>query len=259
MFIRGDDVDYGERLNQAGYKVYCLGGVGVWHLHFLEKPISWIVYYVFRNHLVLLSTSHKNRNWDKTSISKQLRNTVFYNLCQYDYGHAALVLLAIEDFLKGPEYIQNTKASDILQNVLATYKKYNSKLNPECVKQMEPTKRQADTKINNYLKKISLNYQQGILKKKGSDSFEIIHGEYPPSWKHVPEKNGYILHDTGRNVKRIFERNQEHAENLDIERENVFKQFSEQFNQVAEKFLAYEDTLHSKEYWEEYFKTNECL
>ena len=259
VFIRGDDVDYGIRLRQAGYKNYCLGGVGVWHLHFLEKPISWIVYYVFRNHLILLSTSHQDRGWQTEDIIKELKNTIFYNICQYDYAHAALVLLAMEDFLKGPDFLKNENANDVLKNVFATHKQYQTKLDPKELREVPNTERQPDKKHINYIKKISLNYQKGPFKKKTKRGFETVHGEFPPTWKHSPEQNGYILIDGIRNVKRAFERKPHLVVELDNRAKILMDRFTKEYPTVAQQFEDNADNMHSKEYWEAYFKSNGCM
>jgi galactofuranosylgalactofuranosylrhamnosyl-N-acetylglucosaminyl-diphospho-decaprenol beta-1,5/1,6-galactofuranosyltransferase len=259
LFIRGDDVDYGERLNDAGYKVYCLGGVGVWHLHFLEKPISWIVYYVFRNHLILLSTSHQNRKWSKDAILNYLRNIVFYNVCQYDYGHAALVLLATEDFMAGPKLLRDEKAENLLKKVVSTYNEYKSDKDPDHVPIIPNTARQPDKKIINYIKKVSLNYQRGILKKQTIQGFEVIHGEFPPLWKHTPEKNGYLLVDTSRNVKRIYERNDELAIKLHHQSIKRFERLEKIFDKVVLEYQENQDDMHDVKYWKMYFEANDCI
>lgn len=258
LFIRGDDVDYGERLNQADYKVYCLGGVGVWHLHFLEKPISWVVYYVFRNHLILLSTSHKNRGWNKKSILRFLHNTIFYNLCQYDYGHAALVLQAVEDFLEGPDYLKSEKASDVLSAVFSNYKAYNSSATPEEVEIIQNTRRLPDKKRFNFIKKISRNHQTGLFKKQTAKGFEIIYGEYVPKWNHTPEGNGYVLVDPLRNNSRVFERDEIKLKSLSLKSSKLLKRFDCEFLEIQEQFRAQENVMHSVDYWNDYFSKNNC-
>lgn len=259
VFIRGDDVDYGERLTQAGYKNYCLGGVGVWHLHFSEKPISWVVYYVFRNHLIMLATSYKNRGWKTKRIIRQLRNTIRHNICQFDYAHAALVILAIEDFLKGPDFLKKEKSSNILLKVLETYKKYNSKLDPEEIKLIGSTKGLPDNKRNNYMKKITLNYQITPLKKQTTEGFEIFYGDQLPLWKQAPLTNGYLVHDKTRNVKRVFERRENLAKELNQQASTMISKIIDNYDNIAQQYENKCDELHSKEYWEDYLTNNNCM
>jgi galactofuranosylgalactofuranosylrhamnosyl-N-acetylglucosaminyl-diphospho-decaprenol beta-1,5/1,6-galactofuranosyltransferase len=262
LFIRGDDVDYGARLQHAGFKNYCLGGVGVWHLHFLEKPISWVVYFIFRNHLILLATSHQDRGWGIGDITQFLRTSIFYNLCQYDYAHAALILMAIEDFLKGPEFIKNSNAEELLKKAIATYSHYHSSLDPEetMLKYgIKEIKKNPSKPLINYIKKITLNYQKTPFKKQTNTEFIILHKDSPPSWKQVPEQNGYVLVDGIRDVKRVYERRPALAVELDLKARDVMTRFEKEYPTIAQQFEKNSHHMHSKEYWEEYLKANGCM
>ncbi len=46
LFIHGNDIEYGMRLKEHGYPVYCPGGISLWHQSFENKRLTWIRYRV---------------------------------------------------------------------------------------------------------------------------------------------------------------------------------------------------------------------
>lgn len=52
-FIRGDDVEFGRRMHNAGVPQVCMPGLGIWHEPFYAKNGGWHTYYEMRNMLVL--------------------------------------------------------------------------------------------------------------------------------------------------------------------------------------------------------------
>jgi galactofuranosylgalactofuranosylrhamnosyl-N-acetylglucosaminyl-diphospho-decaprenol beta-1,5/1,6-galactofuranosyltransferase len=98
-FIRGDDVEYGLRLHAIGAPIVALPGVAIWHEPFYVKLNGWQLYYETRNMLVA-AANHMPRS--AASLAVLLLKRLLFYLLTYRYYSAALLLRAIEDYLRGP-------------------------------------------------------------------------------------------------------------------------------------------------------------
>jgi len=98
-FIRGDDVEYGVRLHEMGIPIVGLPGAAIWHEPFYTKLNGWQLYYETRNMLVAAAV-HFPRH--RLSLAVLLLKRLLIYLLTYRYYSAALVLRAIEDYLRGP-------------------------------------------------------------------------------------------------------------------------------------------------------------
>lgn len=114
LFIKWDDIEFGLSLGQRGFITVCVPRVAVWHPPFNSMPEGWKAYYFTRNRLIT-SALHP----DKMKLPSRLR--VFFwttvALGKMDYHTAALLKLAIEDFLAGPENLMSTPLQDIQDRV----------------------------------------------------------------------------------------------------------------------------------------------
>jgi galactofuranosylgalactofuranosylrhamnosyl-N-acetylglucosaminyl-diphospho-decaprenol beta-1,5/1,6-galactofuranosyltransferase len=98
-FIRGDDVEYGLRLHEMGAPIVALPGAAIWHEPFYLKLNGWQLYYETRNMLVAAAV-HFPRH--RLRLAVLLLKRLLIYLLTYRYYGAALVLRAVEDYLRGP-------------------------------------------------------------------------------------------------------------------------------------------------------------
>ncbi len=99
-FIRGDDVEYGRRLHDAGVPFVAMAGIGIWHEPFYAKLGSWHAYYELRNMFILAACHRPDAHRLITRIASRW---IVAELLMFRYQRAALFLRAVEDFLAGPE------------------------------------------------------------------------------------------------------------------------------------------------------------
>lgn len=114
LFIRGDDVEFSLR-NQA--KFITMNGISVWHMGFTYKfNAAMELYQVHRNSLILQAASGvcKNINF-MTRMNKLFRS----RMLSLDYNGAELILDAIDDFLKGPAFIEEDMGEKIMKEKAA--------------------------------------------------------------------------------------------------------------------------------------------
>ena len=98
-FIRGDDVEWGMRLYERGVPTVSLPGVGIWHEPFYLKRGGWQHYYETRNALICAAL---HMDFSPRHAAKQMVGQLMTHLLTYRYHDAALVVRAMQDFLRGP-------------------------------------------------------------------------------------------------------------------------------------------------------------
>jgi galactofuranosylgalactofuranosylrhamnosyl-N-acetylglucosaminyl-diphospho-decaprenol beta-1,5/1,6-galactofuranosyltransferase len=103
LFFQWDDIEYGLRARGAGFPTVTLPGAGVWHADFAWKNWDdWSRYFSFRNSLI---TSALHSDFDRRRIVDHLARELANYLVSMRYGLAALMIRAVEDFLRGPEVL----------------------------------------------------------------------------------------------------------------------------------------------------------
>ena len=101
LFVRGDDVEFSLR-NEA--KFLTLNGICIWHVGFTGKfNAAMELYQVHRNSLIIQAASGILPDMDFLSRMK----TLFWKeLTRLAYGDAEMILDAVDDFMKGPEWLK---------------------------------------------------------------------------------------------------------------------------------------------------------
>ncbi len=101
MFVRGDDVEYSLR-NQA--KFITMNSICVWHMGFtLKFNAAMELYQVHRNSLAIQAISGICQDID---FVERIRKFTRVELLRFNYNSAELLMDAIDDYLKGPEFFE---------------------------------------------------------------------------------------------------------------------------------------------------------
>ncbi|WP_018683442.1 glycosyltransferase [Actinokineospora enzanensis] len=105
LFFQWDDVEYGYRARQHGYPTVTLPGAGLWHADFDWKDgDKWSEYFAVRNAMII-GTLHGNVA--PGQLARVISSRVLRALLAMQYGLAATILKAVEDFLSGPEILRD--------------------------------------------------------------------------------------------------------------------------------------------------------
>ena len=100
FFFQWDDVEYGHRARSRGYATVTLPGAGLWHADFHWKDWDeWHRYFNMRNGII---TSALHHTFDPRRIAGVLASDLARYLIGMQYGLAATLIKAVEDFLRGP-------------------------------------------------------------------------------------------------------------------------------------------------------------
>ena len=177
VFVHYDDIEYGVRNKDRGL-IY-LNGIGIWHRPFgiTISPIN--IYTDVRNRLVTLAIHQPEAFATVPGVVKEVFIPLAAYLVRYRYKDVRMLKRAVEDFLKGPEFLMDTDPIEILKSVsgmgiksepLETAKDISEEerqkvrhfideLPPENILQMGLAKREKKLKLINLLplKKYKLN------------------------------------------------------------------------------------------------------
>lgn len=121
FFVRGDDVEYSLR-NHA--KFITMNGICVWHMGFTQKFNAMMeLYQVHRNSLMLQAISGV---CDKLDFAHRMKMFTRVELLRFNYNSAELLLEAMDDYLKGPHFLDRPEG----ENIIREKGKKNEKLIP---------------------------------------------------------------------------------------------------------------------------------
>ncbi|MGH3631823.1 MAG: glycosyltransferase, partial [Sciscionella sp.] len=127
LFFQWDDVEYGYRAHEHGIPTVTLPGAAVWHADFHWKDWDeWHRYFNLRNGLV---TAALHTPFHGGAVATELGRRLLHYLLGMQYGLAATLLKAIEDFMVGPEILHDggVDAISAVRRIRADY--------PETVKE----------------------------------------------------------------------------------------------------------------------------
>ncbi len=136
IFIHNDDTEYGLR-NHNGFIL--LNGICVWSPGFENKRSSTLSYYDVRN--IMLTDALYYEDGNLKAMKKYCWKRILANTLRYRYDDAALVVEAVEDFLKGPEYLSSLNPEE--KNMEIIHKGYALKPldeltdDPEVIREIE--------------------------------------------------------------------------------------------------------------------------
>lgn len=121
LFIRCDDMEYSRRCHA---KFITMNGICIWHKGFASKYNAvYDLYYQFRNWLIAGATS---QIYDNQEIFIWWKNAYKKEILRFHYNGARLLLEAMQDYLRGPQWIEQEHCEEVLRKKLEK----NEKLMP---------------------------------------------------------------------------------------------------------------------------------
>lgn len=118
VFVRGDDVEFSLR-NNPGF--ITLNGICIWHVGFAGKfNAAMELYQVHRNSFVIQAASGICKD---VNFIARIRKMFWQDITRFAYNNAELLLDSVEDFLKGPKYIEKLNGEQSLKEHCAKNEK----------------------------------------------------------------------------------------------------------------------------------------
>ena len=251
FFIRGDDVEYSIR-NHA--KFITMNGICIWHEGFGAKfSGSMELYQVHRNDLILQTM---NDHITDIKVIDRIKNLFWEEMFKFNYKGCNLLLDAVEDFLKGPEFLKTLDGE-------ACMKEHKAKDN-----QLQPI----TDEVRQYINYETL-YQSapltGLTLKlyghfvNGQRLPEFLCGKkvavIPYGWGYSQEKlyrAGTVyavdpINDLYVEYKRDRTQYRATAERFN----KLMARYDAEYEQVAEAFRSSEKEMESKDFWIQYLNS----
>lgn len=110
LFIKLDDVEFGLRRMRDHIVI---NGIGVWHDHFESKTNPVTDYYFMRRNTLILHSIYSKNNGIRAGIGHLRR--MLYCIKEEKNNEYRYTRKAIDDFLKGPEFIENAEQTEIFK------------------------------------------------------------------------------------------------------------------------------------------------
>ena len=109
LFFQWDDIEFGYRARAHGFPTVALPGAGVWHADFGWKDWDeWHRYFNMRNGLI---TAALHTPFSIKRIGRTLGTLLAQYLVAMQYGLAATLIQAVDDFLDGPDVLRDGSAA----------------------------------------------------------------------------------------------------------------------------------------------------
>ncbi len=121
LFFQWDDIEYGLRARANGFSTVTLAGTGVWHTDFHWKDWDdWPRYFSLRNSLIVNALYGRV---NRTDTARFLLKQLLLYIVSMRYGLAATLVMAVEDFLTGPEVLHDggVEAAAAVRKLRAEY------------------------------------------------------------------------------------------------------------------------------------------
>lgn len=249
LFVRGDDMEYSIR-NRARF--ITMNGISIWHQGFAGKFNPIMDYYQSkRNELIIFTSNPALEKIDSFSCIEEL---FWQELYKFDYIGAELLINAIEDFLKGPEWfssvdlfaqIQKKRKNDIKHEPITN--EIRSLINYENLYMHEKPKN-----IKKFLYDYSYNGQARIPKVLLRKKVGII----PYGWGYYPEKQTLTeinyaidpIHNTYVEYKKDYKR----FRYLKVRFEDVRKRYMNQKDELTKKYQESVTKISNVDFWDKY-------
>ena len=249
LFFQWDDVEYGYRARAAGFATVTLPGAGLWHADFDWKDADkWNEYFAVRNAMIV-ATLHAEI--DPKHTARVIVSRVVRCLLSMQYGLAATLLKAVEDFLKGPGFLHDGGAS-AAKEIHAVRAEYpDTVMHPAAdvpgLKSGEVTMVQAGptpTMSRLVLLKRLIHFALG----RSAHEVGAVTQE-DATWWHLSQFNTVVVTDGSQSGVRVRKRDRELTFKLAKQTGKVVRQLVAELPRLRGEYRAAAGELTSRENW----------
>lgn len=250
LFIRGDDVEF-SIANHA--KFITMNGICIWHMGFVTKfnmPMEF--YQVHRNSLIIQATSDVTPEIDYVN---RISRIFFTELNRFNYIGCDLLLDAIDDFMKGPEFIMKPTGEDLMKKQSSRVRKLvDVRQNfPEIGvdlsriyqrdKELKGLKRFWYNKTYNghLLPTFMLNKKAGVIAYDWFDAPEKQYLKVSVLAVNPHDGTGVLRYRSRREFLRLMKRYK-----------SVVKRYKKEKDAIKESYVKAKQEITSLDFWQEY-------
>ena len=253
FFVRGDDAEFGLRV--PGRKFMTMNGICVWHDSFGQSKFRAHMecYLSIRNTLIIQAVSPSYQGEPLDLFERLAVDTIEREFRKFAYNNVELALMAVEDYLKGPEFLMNMDCGEMLSRITKLNEK-DEQLHDIIEGDMddlwyEPSR----SFIEKALMASSRNCQRLIPKRFTSDVPIVAPSDF--HWSPVKRifrhntiifvnedrRTGIVRRKDAERFKRLYERYKKDRKAYNARRESI-----------AEEWRNAYPTLKSLEFWRRY-------
>lgn len=252
LFIRGDDVEF-SIANKA--KFITLNGICIWHMGFVTKfNMAMEFYQVHRNSLIIQAASNVTPEVD---YKGRIIRIFLRELRRFNYTGCDLLLDALEDYLKGPEFIMSPTGEEIMARQSARTGKLKdlrqnfSEFDVDCKeiykhgKELKGIRKFWYEKTYNghLLPTFMLNKKPGIIAYDWFDAPEKQYLREAVLAVNPHEETGILRYRSRREFLRLMRRCR-----------LLNRQYKKNENRVKKEYENIKQKILGAEFWKEYLK-----
>ena len=253
VFIRGDDVEYSVR-NKA--KFITMNGICIWHQGFGNKFSAYMEFYqVHRNDLVWKAM---NPHVKGVNVIKRVKDLFWQEIYKFNYKGADLLLDAVEDYLKGPDYIENLDGEACIKEKKEKDNRVYP-LTPEIKAMYRPETLHEDVPLAKPKKMLyDYSYNGQMLPGRMGGKTAVI----PYGWGYWPGRQ--FMADTIYAVDMIFEtyavfrKDKKSFKRLTERYKAVFSDYNARNRELVKAYRAKGREFKSLEFWKGYIDKREA-
>ncbi|MGH3858514.1 glycosyltransferase [Actinokineospora sp.] len=254
MFFQWDDIEYGTRAGRNGFATVTLPGSAVWHADFAWKDWDdWARYFSLRNSLI---TAALHSDFDGKKASKVLARQMATYLVSMQYGMAATLLKAVDDFLSGPGVLGDggVEAAAGIRKLRNEYPDTHRRQPEDLGVDGAATLPMADdsgtpSMLAATLAKRVLNQVRG--RNHGAAAIMAKDAK----WWHVSLFKSVIVTDSAQDAFRVREYDREVLNKLSKESFRLLSRLAKEGRGIREQWRAAVPELTSRENWQRLFKS----
>lgn len=258
FFFQWDDVEYGYRARAHGFPTVTLPGAGLWHADFQWKDWDdWRRYFNHRNAMV---TAALHSDFPVRAIGRTLRDHLVRYVLAMNYGLAATLIKAVDDFLEGPAVLADggVSAAFAVQEERRRYTEttvHSVHAVPGLESVQMPIARAGHTPSKPGLVRAKRLVQQatGRTPRHGG-----LIGSGEAHWWHVALFDRVAVVDAGEDGVRLRQRDPEHLKTLTRESARVLWRFAREGSAAAERWRAARQDLTTAASWRRLFGLDEA-
>ena len=253
LFIRGDDVEYGLRNCR---QLMTLNGICVWHEPFESKYSSSTYYYILRNQCI--DNALHCPGYGKEALKADLHDQVLGEINRYRYKNADLLIRGVRDFLKGIDWLENTDAEALHQEIMAAG--YRSV-------PIEQTNAEVPFDLSRYL--YATKEEKPSTKKKGlmrlthnGHSLPSTRGNTVVSAMYMTAYNAYrvqkvLNYNPNNQTAFVTDRDPTEYRRCVREMKACMREIDTKFDAARESYRQRHGELQSLEFWKKYLGMEE--
>lgn len=255
LFFQWDDIEFGIRARKAGFPTVTLPNAGVWHADFhLKDYDDWSRYFSWRNALIVAAL---HGPFDPKSLAAVVAKEIGAHIAAMRYGLAATFLLAVNDFLRGPEILGDGGRSKLpeLAELRSGYADTRIVPAAEAGRDADPNLRISapgptpeERKLNLVLAKRAVQQALGRVSPA-----PVSISAHDARWWHVALFGSAIVTDSSQTGVRVRKRDKDTVMRLGRELARACWRLRRDGDDVARQWRASLPELTSRENWKRLF------